>query len=477
MGKYTRSICSLDRLRCVMTAFTLVCCTPLSIAYLLVVAFYRKFVNVERKKDCVPVTNASMTVLVTGGKYSKCLHIARWFWRRGYKVVLVETEKYQYCGTRWSRAVTCFEVAKSPTTYPDQYIEDLVRIAKNNKVDYFVPFSTAASAAHDSRAKPHLESLGCIVLHFDLNIFKTLDNKHEFCNYAGSLGLNVPVSYCAKSNDGVRSINKKLLELGESEKEPKTYIMKSIEYDAIHRLDMFKLPCKESKLNEYLQKISDDGNAVTPQAPWQVQQYVEGTEYSCMAVLRSGTIRMIMVSESSASHLNFHHTDVPEIIEWVQQFAAQAPKLTGQICWDFILDRHTKKVFPLECNPRIHSQCIIIDKPDLVHAILSEKWEEGLTLVPDISTAEVYWLYNELFKLLPGNMFPWYRNSDEKWNIRRIMKLIKTGRESDLDLSDPFPFLMRNHLQIPILLIDTFWKNKPWVKVDFCLGKIVELGG
>merc|ERR1719193_2846356 len=123
MGKYTQSIFSLDRLRCVMTAFTLVCCTPLSIVYLLIVAFYRRFVNVEWKKDRIPVTNASMTVMVNGGRFSKGLHIARWFWNRGYKVVMVETEKYRYCGTRWSRAVTCFEVAKSPLKYPDQYIE------------------------------------------------------------------------------------------------------------------------------------------------------------------------------------------------------------------------------------------------------------------------------------------------------------------------------------------------------------------
>jgi len=478
MGKYTQSICSLDRVRCVMTAFTLVCCTPLSIAYLLLVAFYTSFGNAERKKDRVPVTNASMTVMLTGGRFSKGLHLARWFWKQGYKVVMVETEKYRWCGTRWSRAVTCFEVAKSPTAYPDQYIEDLARIAKNNKVDYFVPIPSAVSAVHDSRAKPLLESLGCRVLHFDLNVMKTLDNKHEFCNYARSLGLNVPVSFCAKSNDGVRSINRKLKELVESEKEPKTYIMKSIEYDDIHRLDMFKLPCEEEKLNEYLQKISDDGNPITPQAPWQVQQYIDGPEYSCMAVLRAGNIRMITISESSASHLNFNHKHVPEIIQWVQQFAAQAPHLIGQICWDFIQDRHTKKVFPLECNPRIHSQCIVIvDKPDLVHAVLSEKWEEGSTLVPDTSTAEVFWLYNELFKLLPGSLFPWYRKSDEKFNMRRILHLIETGRESDLDLSDPAPFLLRNHLQVPILLMDTFWKNRPWVKVDFCIGKVVELGG
>jgi len=477
MQKNAESRCNVNRLSSLLTAMILIGCTPLSIVYLVVMAAYIRIMNLPTNKDRVAISKTSMTVMVTGGKFSKSLHFVRWFWKYGYKVVLVETEKYRWCGSRWSRAVTCFEIATSPRIDPDKYVEDLVRIAKEYKVDYFVPVSSPVSAVHDSRAKPLLESLGCRVLHFDLNVTKTLDNKHEFGKYAQNLGLDVPVTYCATSDDSVRSINKKLKELAESGKDPNVYIMKSIEYDPIHRLDMFKLPCDEEKLNEYLKKISGDGNPITPQAPWQVQQYIEGTEYTCMAVLRDGHIRAMTTSESSFSQLNYKHKDVPAITEWVQQFAAQATQLTGQLCWDFMQDCYTQKIYPLECNPRIHSQCaVFLDKPEFGLAVLSEEWEDGFTLVPEIST-EVFWLYNELFKLLPSCLFQGYLKPTEKCSMRSTLRLIQRGRESDLDVTDPMPFLLRNHMQLPMLLLDTFWNNKPWVKLDFCIGKVVELGG
>jgi len=466
----------MDRVRCLLTAIILISCTPLSILYLLAVLMCTRSSNIPNKKR-IPISSTSMTVMLTGGKFSKSLHFARWFWKWGYRVVMVESKKYRWCGARWSRAVAHFEIITSPRIDPDKYVEDLVRIAEKHKVDYFVPVSSPASAVHASRAKPLLENLGCRVLHFDLNVTKTLDNKHEFGNYARSLGLDVPLTFCVTSDECCRSINKRLLDSIENEKAPKAYILKNIEYDPIHRLDMFKLPCNVEELNVYLQKISDDGNPITAKVPWQVQQYIEGTEYTCMAVLREGHIRALTVSESSPSQLNYEHKDVPAITKWVQQFAAQT-QLTGQLCWDFMMDCHTQKIYPLECNPRIHSQCaVFIGKPEFGLAVLSEDWEEGFTLVPDSSAPHVFWLYNELFKILPQCLFPGYRKFTDNCCIGNLMHLIKTGRDSDLDLADPAPFLLRNHLQLPMLLFDTFWNNIPWVKLDFCIGKVVELGG
>merc|ERR1719357_1915974 len=117
----------------------------------------------------------------------------------GYKVVMIETAKYRWCGSQWSRAVTSFKIVTCPRADPDKYVKDLVRVAQENQVDFFVPVSSPVSALHDSRAKPFLESKGCRVLHFDENITKKLDNKHEFCNYVKSLGLDALVTFCASS--------------------------------------------------------------------------------------------------------------------------------------------------------------------------------------------------------------------------------------------------------------------------------------
>jgi len=42
---------------------------------------------------------------------------------------------------------------------------------------------------------------------------------------------------------------------------------------------------------------------------------------------------------------------------------------------------------------------------------------------------------------------------------------------------DPLPFLAMYLLQIPSLLFLELLSGKPWLKIDFCIGKIVKEGG
>jgi len=42
---------------------------------------------------------------------------------------------------------------------------------------------------------------------------------------------------------------------------------------------------------------------------------------------------------------------------------------------------------------------------------------------------------------------------------------------------DPMPFLAMYLIQIPSLLVLELLAGKPWLKVDFCIGKIVKEGG
>ncbi|MFM7368238.1 MAG: ATP-grasp enzyme, partial [Sphaerospermopsis kisseleviana] len=42
---------------------------------------------------------------------------------------------------------------------------------------------------------------------------------------------------------------------------------------------------------------------------------------------------------------------------------------------------------------------------------------------------------------------------------------------------DPLPFLMVHHWQIVLLLLQNMVKLKGWVRIDFNIGKLVEIGG
>ena len=51
------------------------------------------------------------------------------------------------------------------------------------------------------------------------------------------------------------------------------------------------------------------------------------------------------------------------------------------------------------------------------------------------------------------------------------------GSEADFDPEDPMPFIMRNHFQIPALLLGVAYHEAPWKKFDINIGKVVEVGG
>ena len=465
------------RLRCLLTILIITICIPLSVVYVAIVALVSFLIGLPKTR-IIPVTNKSKIVMLTGGKMSKSLHFARWFWKNGYKVVMVETEKYRFVGSRWSRAVTYFEIATCPRVDSEKYVEDLVQIARKYDIDYFVPVSSPVSALHDSRVKPKLKELGCHVLHFDLSMTEILDDKHKFCDYASKLGLQTPTTFCVSSDSMTHDINNELniknnnLEIDEDDR----YVLKNIEYDPKHRLDLFKLPCSSQQLEVYLQKIRADGNAITEKAPWQVQKFIHGKEYTCMAVIRDGQIRAITTSESSCSQLNYKHIEIDGITRWVEEFAKKT-NITGQLCFDFMEEHKKGTIYPIECNPRVHSQCVtFLDMPEFGEAILSEAWNRK-TLVPHSNSKSVFWFYNELFKALPGSFLGYRKYGEEQNGLLNFIFLLLTGRDADIDIDDPLPFFMRNHFQLPYLLMHTFRHATPWLKLDFCIGKVVELNG
>ena len=77
------------------------------------------------------------------------------------------------------------------------------------------------------------------------------------------------------------------------------------------------------------------------------------------------------------------------------QTFAEGTKLTGQLCFDFIRDDETSVCYPIECNPRVHSQCaVFLDEPDFGDAVLAEHFPK--TLHPSTTAPPVFWLFNEV---------------------------------------------------------------------------------
>ena len=54
---------------------------------------------------------------------------------------------------------------------------------------------------------------------------------------------------------------------------------------------------------------------------------------------------------------------------------------------------------------------------------------------------------------------------------------LNKGTDAIFQVNDPVPFLTVHHWQIPLLLLNNLAKLKGWIRIDFNIGKLVELGG
>ena len=62
------------------------------------------------------------------------------------------------------------------------------------------------------------------------------------------------------------------------------FILKNIDYDPVHRLDLFRLPASDKDIQNYLDKITRDGNPITEEHPWSIQRYIDGTMWATCQV-------------------------------------------------------------------------------------------------------------------------------------------------------------------------------------------------
>ena len=390
------------------------------------------------------VADRPRTVMISGGKMTKALQLARSFHRAGHRVILVESAKYRFTGHRFSRAVDTFHAVPKPQD--PGYAQALLDVVRAEGVDVYVPVCSPAASYHDAVAEPLLAPY-CEVIHCDADTIRMLDDKYEFATAAASLGLTVPDTHRITDPDQVTDFA--------FERHPGDYVLKSIAYDPVHRLDLTRLPAPDTSGFAHSKPIAEAN-------PWILQEFVKGQEYCTHSTVRDGEVQVYCCCESSAFQLNYEMVDKPEIEQWVRSFVG-ALKLTGQVSFDFIEDVDGT-VRAIECNPRTHSAITMFyNHPDLARAYL----DSGVpTIRPRPDSKPTYWIYQELWRLL----------SDPR-SVRERVRVIGAGKDAIFDWTDPLPFLLVHHVQIPLLLLGNLRQLKDWIRVDFNIGKLVEPAG
>lgn len=399
-----------------------------------------------------PNPSEPKNILITGGKMTKALQLARSFYAAGHTVILVETEKYWLTGHRFSKAVKRFYTVPAPQKDEAGFIEALLDIVQRESIHIFVPVTSPIESYYSSCGKSAL-SRYCEVFHFDIETTQLLDDKFALSEKARSLGLTAPKTFFITDPQQVLDFD--------FEQDGSQYILKSIAYNSVHRLDMTKYPLhSEEAMAAHLATLP-----ISEQNPWSLQEFISGQEYCTHSTVREGEVRLHCCSRSSAFQVNYEQVDHPAIQAWVTTFV-KALNLTGQISFDFI-ERSDGTVYAIECNPRTHSAITMFyNHPGVADAYLSK---DPTTLIQPLPTSRpTYWLYHELWRMLTAKS---WKRFQERLNV------ILNGKEAILQMDDPLPFLMVHHWHIPLLLLSNLRQLKGWVRIDFNIGKLVELGG
>jgi predicted ATP-grasp superfamily ATP-dependent carboligase len=399
------------------------------------------------------VATNPQTILISGGKMTKALQLARSFHQAGHRVILIETHKYWLTGHRYSWAVDRFYTVPNPQS--PEYPQALLEIVKQEGVDVYVPVCSPVASYYDADVRSVLAH-HCTVMHVDVEMLQRLDDKYEFATDAQALGLRVPKSYKITHPQQVIDFD--------FSNEQRKYIIKSIPYDSIRRLDLTKLPCNTpAETAAFVKSLP-----ISESNPWVMQEFIPGQEYCTHSTVRNGHLQLHCCCESSAFQVNYEHIDRPDIEDWIRTFAGSL-KLTGQVSLDFMQADDDGEIYAIECNPRTHSAITMFyNHPDVAKAYLdSTALDRAVQPLP--TSRPTYWTYHEIWRLFTHLYSP-------KLTLERL-EIITKGKDAIFDWNDPLPFLMVHHWQIPLLLFGNLRNPKEWIRIDFNIGKLVEIGG
>ena len=393
------------------------------------------------------------SVLISGGKMTKALQLARLFHQAGHRVVLTESHAYWLVGHRFSRSVDKFFTL--PKAGEANYESALLALIQREKIDLYVPVCSPAASWHDSLAIPLLAQY-CEVIHVHPETILKLDDKFQFFQAAQRLHLRVPKSFLITDPEQVVAFD--------FSGELRPYILKSIAYDPIRRLDLTRLNVNNAAETAAFARSLP----ISQSNPWILQEFIAGAEFCTHGTFRAGKLTVHCCCESSAFQINYKNVEQPEIQAWVTRFGA-GMGLTGQASFDFIQAEDDGQVYAIECNPRTHSAITMFYKQSEVANAYLGRNHRIEPVLPAQSNRPTYWIYHELWRLLTNLHSP-------KLSAARL-KTIFGGTDAVFEWRDPVPFLMLHHWHIPLLLLRDLRQNKGWLKIDFNIGKLVQTGG
>ncbi|KAF2454929.1 hypothetical protein BDY21DRAFT_351945 [Lineolata rhizophorae] len=356
----------------------------------------------------------------------------------------------------------------------------------------------------------------------------------------------------------------------EATTENRRFILKPLSLGDAARGDMTLLPARmvEETWNILLHRLPSSNpprslDAATTKhsnGPWILQEYVEGQTFCTFALVIRGKVRAFVACRSSDMLMRYealpasgalsrametftrdvaaggrHRSYAEAVVEGrIGGGAVGGEDFTGHLSFDFIIpdedvraagacaDPHSVSLFPIECNPRVHTAVVLFNgmpglTEEYLEALHDEKRSGKQRGIPGTSSSDFHEVEHSIYGktsqstadspletvfengatavLHPSNPPPyiWYAHELPAYLARtlehvmnpsldslvanvtemiELARLLITGHDGNLVSWDPLPWLWANHVYWPLrLALRVLW-GEPWSRANVSTGEI-----
>jgi len=347
--------------------------------------------------------NTSSRVLVTGARAPVALHICRLFKQSGAEVYASDCTPFPL--TKASNSIKRYISTPSPKFKIKNYIEALVELVKEERIDYVIP--TCEEIFYISMYKDVIGKY-CEVLVDDFSKLKTLHHKFEFLKMVETLGFQVPKTMVLTQNTMINDWKEK------------------------NDLVMKKIYSRFSDSIIFLASIKDIPNKSFNDSSWILQERINGEQFCSYAIARDGEVLAHSVYKSNftaglGATISFEHIDRQDIEQFVCKIVEHL-NFTGQISFDFTVNDHNRAI-PIECNPRATSGLHLFDQEIVAALLLQHK--TGI-LTPKKGKREAIKLAMLLFGL---------QQARDVQKAVEWLKIVISYQDITFRVNDPLPYI------------------------------------
>lgn len=365
-------------------------------------------------------THNKKNILLTAGRSPLALDLARQLHSAGHRVFIAETMKLHVC--RFSNTVSKSFVIPSPRFYPEDFVQSLLKIVEEEKIDLVIPIYEEIlylSKAMDRFPKE------CQIFCPPFETLNILHNKWLFNSTQRSLGIDTPNTYLINS------------------------------FEDLKKLDFstpYALKASYSRASLNLQKISSSDTLppiqIHPQNPWIAQEWLEGNKFCSYSICQQGTVVAhatypVHYAIDGNSCITFEAIEQPAIFNWIQHFVSLL-NFTGQIAFDFI-ELPNKKLYAIECNPRATSGIHLFTEHEGIDKAFLNRTKK--LIQPKITTNK---------QIAVGMMlYGWKKSSCPHNSITKFVKKLFSVRDVVFSFRDIKPFLLE-----PLVFVGIWLNSK-----------------